>query len=62
MNSLFPGRIKKQTCYAFSVGSFPLSQDMSRGILGSDRDVYYPEWFLGEWEAALKWMLLEDFI
>lgn len=28
--------------------------DLSRGILGGDRDVFYPRWFLGEWEATTE--------
>ena len=32
--------------------SHPFAEDLSKGILGGDRDVYYPKWFLGEWEAT----------
>lgn len=33
--------------------------DMSRGMLGGDRDIYYPEWFLGEWEATTELVAVE---
>ena len=46
------------TCTLFQDGSFPyvdlkfgFAEDLSKGVLGGDRDVYYPKWFLGEWEA-----------
>lgn len=29
-------------------------QDMSKGIMGGDRDVYYPGWFQGDWEATTE--------
>ena len=29
-------------------------QEMSKGILGGDRDVYYPAWFQGDWEATTE--------
>ena len=29
-------------------------KDLSKGILGGDRDVFYPRWFLGEWEACIR--------
>ena len=31
-----------------------VAQDVSKGIMGGDRDVYYPSWFLGEWEVRCQ--------
>eukprot|EP00435_Cladocopium_sp_Y103_P031130 s541_g7.t2 len=33
--------------------------DVSKGIMGGDRDVYYPSWFLGEWEATTELVSVE---
>eukprot|EP00434_Breviolum_minutum_P044723 symbB.v1.2.039985.t1/scaffold6918.1/size14605/1 len=33
--------------------------DVSNGIMGGDRDVYYPSWFLGEWEATTELVSVE---